>query len=365
MASCLMLLPSYGTAQSSNELPTTAQFQALLTTCAAGSRTEIDGVLTGSFTSVYEGATTEATGFRFLTVTDFLNSLPSEHKLEGLKLYYDCVESLLRGEPTNEENIPEIVELPSELVTFGQPLVIKAVTLVARNTEIRAFPSGTLATAGSTGTNSANGANGANGSGGAGADGRPGNAGGQGSDGQSAGQITIEAETLVGDLRIFNNGVGGGNGGPGGAGGSGGAGGQGSSSVSGLFDCSSGPGNGGPGGSAGAGGDGGRGGNGGSGGTVTVRLETATEGSTIAITSIGGVLGQPGNPGQAGTPGRGGPRGNTGGNCGGGGRVAGPNGAPANSGRNLGPGQTGIDGQIEVIVGTQTFIGTREFSQAF
>lgn len=356
-------LPMRAIAQT--ELPSTEQFQSLLTTCAAGARIEIDGELRGSFASVYEGAQTEASGFRLITLTDFLTVLPEQDRLAGLRLYNECVLKILRGDLSEEDTIPEVVELPAQILTNGEPLTIRAVTLIANDTEIRAFPAGSRAANGNAGSNGDNGSNGANGSGGAGGNGDPGGAGNAGGNGQNAGLITIEAGMLIGNIEIFNNGVAGGNGGPGGVGGSGGAGGQGTSSASGLFDCRRGPGNGGAGGNAGVGGDGGRGGNGGDGGTVSVRFDTVADGSSLTITSQGGAAGRPGNPGQPGAPGRGGPRGNSGGNCGGGGRVSGSDGVPAGAGRSLGAGQEGADGQIEVIVDGETSLVTGNYADQF
>lgn len=361
----LLLSSSQSFAQPTGDLPTTEQFVSLLTTCAAGSGIQISGELQGSFQSIYQGIVTNADDFRLITSADFLDSLPPEDQLEGYRLYQECVLSILTRNTSEKDEIPNVIELPTELVTFGEPLEIRAKTVIASESVIRAFPTGTRAAPGNDGANGPNGANGANGSGGAGGDGHAGGAATSGQDGDAAGPVTIIAENFVGSLTIFNNGMAGGPGGAGGAGGNGGYGGQGSSSVSGLFDCSSGPGNGGPGGSAGGGGDAGRGGDGGSGGVVTIRFDKVATGSTLTITSLGGVEGQSGAPGRAGQPGIGGPRGNTGGNCGGGGRTKGADGVPAPNGRALGGGQPGIDGQIEVVIGTETFVGTKEFTRGF
>ncbi len=350
------------------DLPTTEQFQSLLTTCAAGANIQIDGELRGSIAEVYEGAksTTEGRSFKFLTVAEFLKVLPEKDRLAGFKLYNNCILEIMNGKKAGEiEEIPEIYELPTTLFTYGKPLHIKARTIIASDSEIRAFPAGSRANDGSSGTSGNNGGNGSHGSGGAAGHGTNAGAGGNGTNGLSAGEVRIEAQQLIGKLRIINSGSVGGNGGLGGNGGHGGAGGKGRNSVNGIVDCSSGPGNGGSGGNAGNGGDGGRGGNGGNGGPVVIDIQKAEPGSSLVIASKGSPGGAAGATGRAGNSGAGGPRGNTGGNCGSGGRGPGANGATANNGRTLGTGQAGIDGQIEVSVAGKISVVSGTYSQAY
>ena len=140
-----------------SDLPSTEIFQSLLTTCAAGARIEIDGEIRGSFASVYDGARTSGNDFKLITISDFLSALPEEDRLDGYRLYSECVLKILRGDLSSGEEIPEVVELPSQILTSGEALVIKAVTLIASNTEIRAFPPGNRAASGVPGANGANG----------------------------------------------------------------------------------------------------------------------------------------------------------------------------------------------------------------
>lgn len=347
------------------KLPTTEEFNNLLSTCAAGARIEINGEIRGSFTSIYNRTTTDAKNLKIVTAADFLSSLRPEDKLAGFNLYYKCVVGILTGKPPNEDSALTNIDLPASIETFGKPLVIKAKALTASDSEIRSFPTGSRVATGRSGQNGANGGNGAAGGGGKGGDGTPGGEGASGGDGASAGDVRIEAETFTGNLRIINSGQIGGPGGNGGSGGTGGAGGRGSDSVNGTFDCSSGPGNGGQGGNAGAGGDGGRGGNGGSGGTVVLKIGSVSPGSSITIISSGADGGSAGAPGQAGAFGMGGPMGGTGGHCGGGGRGPGANGVTASGGRQFGEGQKGINGQIEVTIGGQTSVVSGQYSKKF
>ncbi len=355
-------------AEENQDLPTTEQFQSLLTTCAAGASIQIDGELRGSITEVYSGAKskTEGRNFKFITLAEFLKVLPPEDRLAGLKLYNNCILEILNGKKAADiKKIPEIYELPKTLITYGKPLHIKARTIIANSSEIRAFPSGTRASDGSVGKAGSNGGNGANGSSGPGGHGTGGTAGTSGTNGLNASEIRIEADQLIGKLRIINNGAVGGNGGRGGNGGHGGAGGKGRNSVNGIIDCSSGPGNGGSGGNAGNGGDGGRGGNGGDGGSVIIDIQKVEPSSSLVIASKGASGGAAGPIGSAGNYGAGGPMGNTGGRCDSGGRGPGANGASANNGRTSGTGQAGTDGQIEISIANKISVVSSTYSREF
>ncbi len=354
--------------KSADTLPTTEQFQAMLATCAAGADIQIDGQIKGSISEVYSGAksTTEARGFKFLTVGEFLQALPSEDRLAGYKLYNICIIKILSGEGFSDiKEIPEVYIIPNNLITYGKPLRIKAKTVIAEDSEIRSFPVGHKVDAGGSGSSGRNGSNGTNGSGGAGSHGANGVLGGNGAYGTNAGEIRIEAEQLIGKLRIINNGANGGTGGNGGSGGNGGKGGNGRSGVSGAFDCKSGPGNGGSGGNAGDGGDSGRGGNGGTGGLVVIDIVNVEPGASLVISSSGGAAGFSGAAGQAGVAGRGGPRGGAPGLCSSGGRGPGSNGVAGQPGRSLGAGNKGFEGQIEVTIAGDVAVTTSTFSKNF
>jgi hypothetical protein len=348
------------------QYPTLEEFNNTLTLCAAGASISLTGEIKGNFESVYKDKVVGAKGATLITSADFLKSLPEKDRLEGLKLYQTCAVGIITGKITKSSPKPESnnIDLPSTIGTFGKPYDLKAKALTA-NTEIRAFPAGSLAGNGLPGGNGSNGANGAAGAGAAGGDGSPGGAGGDGRDGQSAGDIRIEADSFTGSLRVVNSGQAGGLGGPGGLGGRGGVGGRGTDSQNGLFDCRAGPGNGGQGGDAGSGGDAGRGGNGGAAGATILKFNTVSPGSIISVISNGGRGGAAGEPGPAGAVGQGGPRGNTGGYCGGGGRGSGASGVEASAGRKLGEGQNGPDGVIELTVGDQTITATGQLTKKF
>ncbi|MEM9623709.1 MAG: hypothetical protein AAF993_18835, partial [Pseudomonadota bacterium] len=345
----------HGATWANPNLPTTEQFQNLVVTCAVGAGIEVSGELRGSIGSIYDDSNSTTEGnFKWVTMPEMLRLLPESDRLAGLQLYNECIVNFMSGEdspPTDET--PEVFELPASLVTYGEPLHIKAKTLLASGSgsEIRAFPAGVRGQNGSAGTAGSNGGNGSNGSGGSAGHGTDGGAGSHGANGNSAVLIKIEANQLIGKLVIINNGSAGGSGGAGGNGGHGGKGGKGRNSVNGLFDCSSGPGNGGNGGNAGNGGDGGRGGSGGDGGSVVISIDRVEQGSALLVSSKGGLGGGAGAIGRAGSLGAGGERGNTGGKCGSGGRGPGADGAKGNDGRSLGDGPQGSDGQIEILVG--------------
>jgi hypothetical protein len=366
----LLLTPVIASSQQSrvDTLPTTEKFRESLNLCAAGAGLIIDGQMKGSLTEVYSGArrTIEARGFKILNEVEFLNALPPEDRLEGLKLYHLCIEKIIGGEDFSKaDEIPEVYVIPDKLITYGKPFHLKAKTIIANGSEIRAFPVEHKASDVAPGRSGENGSNGANGSGGAAGHGGNGTNGNQGVNGQDAAEIRIEGEQLIGKLRILNNGGSGGNGGAGGNGGNGGAGGGGRSGVSILVDCRSGPGDGGPGGNAGSGGDGGRGGNGGGGGSVVIDIAKAEPGASLVITSSGGAPGVGGAAGVAGVAGRGGPRGSAPAPCIAGGRGPGADGAAGQSGRPLGGGQKGNDGQIEVSIGGQVSVVSGNYSKIY
>lgn len=366
----LLLIPTVASSQPNNAdtLPTTEQFREMLNTCAAGAGLEIDGQIRGSLTEVYSGAkkTIEARGFKVLSAGEFLKALPPEDRLEGFKLYQSCIEKIIGGEDFSQgDEIPEVYVIPDELITYGKPLHVKAKTIIANGSEIRAYPVGYKAPAGASGRAGGNGSNGANGSGGAAGHGGNGIDGSHGSNGKDAGEIRIEGKQLIGKLRIINNGGNGGIGGAGGNGGNGGAGGGGRSGVSGAFDCKSGPGNGGGGGNAGSGGDGGRGGIGGAGGPVIIDIGKAEPGASLMITSSGGAQGIGAAVGREGAAGRAGPRGGAPGLCSGGGRGPGANGVAGQPGRSLGDGRKGADGQIEISIGGEITVVSGKYAKTY
>jgi len=107
---------------SDGTFPTMEQFQAMLTTCAVGAGIEIDGQMRGSIAEVYSGAksTTEARKFKFLTAGEFLKLLPAEDRLEGYKLYNECIVKILGGEklPENDKEQVKYTGTNEDLVSF-------------------------------------------------------------------------------------------------------------------------------------------------------------------------------------------------------------------------------------------------------
>ena len=348
-----------------SDLPTVEQFQSALSTCAAGMKVEVDGELRGSIIEIYRGSGVEAGKFRWYTVGEFLSLLPEKDRLAGFKIYNECITKILLNEKENKKKITEIYTIPSQLTTYGKDLYIKAKTVIANDSEIRAFPPAHMGPHGAPGRSGNNGGNGTNGSGGSGGHGQGGTNGGSGGKGDNAGKIHIEASQFIGSLRVNNAGALGGRGGPGGDGGNGGAGGRGSSAVSGAFDCRRGPGNGGGGGNAGSGGDGGRGGDGGHAGAVFIKVDRVEPGASLAVFAYGGTGGFGGSGGRRGSPGNGGAVGSYGGRCGRGGRQPGAPGVHGNNGRSGGNGQRGVDGQIEVLIDGELSSQTSKYIKRF
>lgn len=347
--------------------PSVAEFQSWLTTCAAGANIQLDGELKGSIVDIYQkgSQSIEARNLIFSTATEFLKLLPSEHRLEGYKIYTTCITSFLSGQKKIVGSVPEVIDLPAVLVTNGKPLEIKARTIIANKSVIRAFPATLRGEDGTAGARGANGSNGAEGAGGRGENGALGRAGTDGKDGENPGEISIEADEFAGSVQIIVDGSPGGSGGNGGSGGKGGRGGSGKDGVKGLFDCKSGPGNGGGGGNAGDGGDAGNGGRGGDAGSVSIAIGKVQPGSSISVRAEGGPGGPGGQAGPAGNAGKGGPRGSSPGLCSASGRGPGADGSDGNPGMAGQTGQSGKSGRIQVVIGGRTAVATGIFFQQF
>jgi hypothetical protein len=77
-----------------NVLPDSSQFMGMLTTCAAGSRTRFEADLIGSIRGIYEGQKTK--GYAQLrTESEFMRLLPEDQKLEGYRLYVECIKAIV------------------------------------------------------------------------------------------------------------------------------------------------------------------------------------------------------------------------------------------------------------------------------
>jgi hypothetical protein len=364
----LTLIISVSPAKADVVLPTPEQFQSLLTTCAGGAKIDVDGKLRGSLTDIYASNKGEIEAQKFVASvpTTFLDKVPDADKAKVYEVYVTCIQRILSGQKEfSQVEIPDVIELPDQLATFGKAVKLKAKKILAKDSIIRSFDPSARGSKGPDGTPGNNGSPGANGSGGQGGSGTNGGNGLSGSPGSSAGEIEIEADKFIGNLRIINSGMAGGNGGNGGNGGSGGPGGSGSNGQSSAFGCKAGPGMGGGGGNAGSGGDGGQGGDGGDGGTVAVKFAKVSPGSSVSIEDIGGQPGLPGQGGRQGPPGKGGPRGSSPGLCNSGGRGPGADGASGNPGRTSAPGRSGQDASIDLNIAGNSTLVTGKFSKMF
>jgi hypothetical protein len=75
-------------------VPSTADFQNSLMTCAGGNTLTVDADLIGSIAKIYDGDRTQGKA-RIRNVGEFLNSLPEKDKLAGYQLYLKCIEQIL------------------------------------------------------------------------------------------------------------------------------------------------------------------------------------------------------------------------------------------------------------------------------
>lgn len=114
-----------------NEMPNTEQFMSMLTTCAAGSKSEFEGDLIGSIRDIYNGERTS--GFAKLkTSTEFMSLLPEEQKLEGYRIYIECIKAIMNDPEAAKAIVQEEFlagyrqETPVEKIreVFGAPAKI-------------------------------------------------------------------------------------------------------------------------------------------------------------------------------------------------------------------------------------------------
>jgi hypothetical protein len=82
-------------------LPSTEEFQSLLTTCAQGSDLQIDTDIIGSVTSIYRGERTKGVA-SLKSQTRFLELFPPEDRLEAAKLYQACIINFLNRSPSSQ-----------------------------------------------------------------------------------------------------------------------------------------------------------------------------------------------------------------------------------------------------------------------
>lgn len=90
----LLALSAAATSASAQSLPTAAEFQSLLTTCAQGSEVEINADIIGSATTIYEGERTRGAA-NLKSQTKFLELFPLADRLEALRLYNECIVQLM------------------------------------------------------------------------------------------------------------------------------------------------------------------------------------------------------------------------------------------------------------------------------
>ena len=86
------------------QLPDTDEFMGMLTACASGATTKFDANLIGSIKQLYDGQ--GADGHASLeTQSDFLKLLPDKDKLEGYRLYTECIKSIVADPSGNKAEL--------------------------------------------------------------------------------------------------------------------------------------------------------------------------------------------------------------------------------------------------------------------
>lgn len=90
--------------QVSAQMPDTGVFMGMLTACASGASTEFDADLVGSIKGLYQGQ--QSKGFAKLkTQTGFMELLPEKDKLEGYRLYTECIKSIVSNPSEGQAEI--------------------------------------------------------------------------------------------------------------------------------------------------------------------------------------------------------------------------------------------------------------------
>jgi len=86
------------------QMPDTEAFMGMLNACASGASTEFDANLVGSIKGLYEGQ--QSKGFAKLkTQTGFMELLPEKDKLEGYRLYTECIKSIVTNPQENQAEL--------------------------------------------------------------------------------------------------------------------------------------------------------------------------------------------------------------------------------------------------------------------
>lgn len=82
--------------------PSTQEFRNLLSTCAAGSKEEFSADLIGNIGNIYEGNKDLIQGTARNDIQAyFLEQLPDKDRLEGYRLYVECVKSILQDDSSS------------------------------------------------------------------------------------------------------------------------------------------------------------------------------------------------------------------------------------------------------------------------
>jgi hypothetical protein len=95
---CLLLgLQTEARPQQSNALPSTEQFMNVIAACGAGSSFSREGNFQSTAKNIYEAERTQGKSIVDI-LTNIIDKLPQDQRLEAYKLYIDCVKSAISGQ---------------------------------------------------------------------------------------------------------------------------------------------------------------------------------------------------------------------------------------------------------------------------
>ncbi|ESX41115.1 hypothetical protein NLY43_14035 [Mesorhizobium sp. C416B] len=124
----LLLLFAWFWRISALALPSDNEFRNALTTCAAGANTRFSADLIGSINDIYEGNKDKIQGKADLEIqSQFLQSLPDNMKMEGYRLYVECVQKLLSG---SDDGVKKREEVEAFVSNFRDSTPLKKIVEV-------------------------------------------------------------------------------------------------------------------------------------------------------------------------------------------------------------------------------------------
>jgi hypothetical protein len=99
-----LLTGSIGFSVAAKDLPTTEQFQSMLTSCAIGANIEVSADIVGSISTIYDGDKTQGKA-SIKSESKFLELMPEKDRLKAYELYTACISKLLGVRQDEEEQL--------------------------------------------------------------------------------------------------------------------------------------------------------------------------------------------------------------------------------------------------------------------